>query len=145
MASEQHSSGPELQGLTSGHISSGLMQNQAASTSAKPSTKNDWYLLFQPMFDKYFKPLSVVSTTISTTTLPLPDTAGASSSTTINHDAPSPSTSLNNESTYPLINSTNVEEPNNEEEAEFDSDTFTNLFAPLETSSAESSSRIVDT
>ncbi|GJS13075.1 retrovirus-related pol polyprotein from transposon TNT 1-94 [Tanacetum coccineum] len=117
MASEQHGSGPELQGMTSGHISSGL----------------------------YFKPLSDVSTTISVATLPPPDTAGASSSTTIDQDAPSPSTSPNNELTSPSINSTNVKEPNNEEEAEFDSDTFTNPFASLETSSVESSSRIVDT
>nr|GEZ31213.1 retrovirus-related Pol polyprotein from transposon TNT 1-94 [Tanacetum cinerariifolium] len=42
MAFEQHSSGPELQGLTSGHISLGLVQNQAASTLANLPTKNDW-------------------------------------------------------------------------------------------------------
>ncbi|GKD15246.1 integrase, catalytic region, zinc finger, CCHC-type containing protein [Tanacetum coccineum] len=46
MASEQHGSEPELQGLTYGHISSGLVLNQATSTSAKPTTKNDWNLLF---------------------------------------------------------------------------------------------------
>ncbi|GKD28826.1 hypothetical protein Tco_1239604 [Tanacetum coccineum] len=97
------------------------------------------------MFDEYFKPPSVVSTPISAATLPPPDTAGASSSTSIDKDAPYPSTSPNNETTSSLINSTNVEEPNNEEDAEFDSDTFTNPFAPLVTSSAESSSRIVDT
>ncbi|GKC11319.1 hypothetical protein Tco_1008101 [Tanacetum coccineum] len=97
------------------------------------------------MFDEYFKSPSVVSITISVATLPPPDTARASLSTTIDQDAPSPSTSPNNESTSPLINSTNVEEPNNEEEAEYDSDTFINPFAPPETSSAESSSRIVDT
>ncbi|GJV05887.1 retrovirus-related pol polyprotein from transposon TNT 1-94 [Tanacetum coccineum] len=57
--------GPELQGLTSRHISSGLVLNQSASTSAKPPTKNDWDILFQPMFDEYFKPLSVVSTPFS--------------------------------------------------------------------------------
>ncbi|GJX27618.1 retrovirus-related pol polyprotein from transposon TNT 1-94 [Tanacetum coccineum] len=51
-------------------------------------------------------------TTISVATLPPPDTARASSSTTIDQDAPSSSTSLNNESTSPPINSTNVEEPN---------------------------------
>ncbi|GJU08154.1 retrovirus-related pol polyprotein from transposon TNT 1-94 [Tanacetum coccineum] len=145
MASEQHGSGPEHQGLTSRHISSGLVINQAASTSATPPIKNDWELLFQPMFDEYFKPPSVVSTTIFAATLPPPDTARASSSTTIAQDAPSLSTIQNNETTSPLINSTNVEEPNNEEVAEFDSDTFTNPFAPLETSSADSSSRIVGT
>ncbi|GJV39313.1 hypothetical protein Tco_1417753 [Tanacetum coccineum] len=120
MASEQHGSGPELQGLTSGHISSGLVQNQAASTSAKPPIKNDWDLLFQPIFDEYFKPPSVVSTTISAATLPPPDTISASSSNSIDQDAPFPSTSPNNETTTSQINSTNVEEPNNEEDAVFD-------------------------
>ncbi|GJS91849.1 retrovirus-related pol polyprotein from transposon TNT 1-94 [Tanacetum coccineum] len=73
-----------------------------------------------------------------------PDTARAFSSTTsIDKDAPSPSTSPNNETSSPPINSTNVE--THEKVAEFDSDTFTNPFAPSDTSSAESSSRIVDT
>ncbi|GKA99708.1 hypothetical protein Tco_0827702 [Tanacetum coccineum] len=68
--------------------------------------------------------------------------AGASSSTTIYQDAPSPSTSP----TTTPIQSTNVEQPKNEDEdAKFESDTFTNPFAPLVTSSAESSSKIVDT
>ncbi|GKA94332.1 hypothetical protein Tco_0816370, partial [Tanacetum coccineum] len=42
MASEQHGSGPDLQGLTSGKISSKLVLNQVASTSSNPPTKNDW-------------------------------------------------------------------------------------------------------
>ncbi|GKC82255.1 retrovirus-related pol polyprotein from transposon TNT 1-94 [Tanacetum coccineum] len=68
------------------------------------------------MFGEYFKSLSVVSTPISAAT-PLPsDTVGASSYTSINKDAPS---------------------------LKFDSDTFTNPFAPPHTSSAESSSRIL--
>ncbi|GJX48278.1 retrovirus-related pol polyprotein from transposon TNT 1-94 [Tanacetum coccineum] len=121
----------------------GLVLNHATSTSVKPPTKNDWDFLFQPMFDEYFKPPSVVSTPISATTLPPPDTAEASSSTSIDKDAPYPSTSPNNETTTSPINSTNVEP--NEEVVLFDSDTFTNPFSPLVTSSAESSSRIVDT
>ncbi|GJS70173.1 retrovirus-related pol polyprotein from transposon TNT 1-94 [Tanacetum coccineum] len=114
-----------------------------ASTSAKPPTKNDWDFLFQPLFDKYFKPLSVVSTPISAATLLPLYIAGASSSTSIDKDAPSPSTSPNIETSNSPISSTNVEP--NEEVTESDSDTFTNLFAPPDTSSAESSSRIVDT
>ncbi|GKA88918.1 RNA-directed DNA polymerase, eukaryota [Tanacetum coccineum] len=135
----------KLQGLTSGHNSSGLVLNQVASTSAKPPTKNDWDLLFQPMFDEYFKSLSAVSTPISAAILLPPNTAGASSSSSssIDKDAPSPSTSPNNETTSSPINSINVEP--NEEVAKFDSDTFTNPFASLDTSSAESSSRTVDT
>nr|GEU53977.1 retrovirus-related Pol polyprotein from transposon TNT 1-94 [Tanacetum cinerariifolium] len=93
------------------------------------------------MFDEYFKPPSDVSIIISAATLLPPDTTEATSSTSIDQDAPSPSTSPNNETTPFIINSMNVEEPNNKEEEEFDSDTFTNPFAPPETSSAESSSR----
>ncbi|GJW20168.1 hypothetical protein Tco_0030790 [Tanacetum coccineum] len=71
------------------------------------------------MFDEYFKPpQSVVSPTLFTATLPQ-DTARATSSISIDQDTPSP---------------------------KFDSDTFTNPFAPPDTSSTESSSsRIVDT
>nr|GEZ02837.1 uncharacterized mitochondrial protein AtMg00810-like [Tanacetum cinerariifolium] len=193
MASEQHSSGPELQRLISRHISSGLVQNQDVSTLVKPHTKNDWDVLFQQMFDEYFKPSSAVSTPIFVATLLPSDTVEASSSISIDKDAPSLSTSPNKETTSPPINSTNVKQnhneevaefnntveasssisidkdapslstsPNkettsppinstnvkqnhNEEVAEFNSDTFINLFAPLDTSSAESSSRIVDT
>ncbi|GJS89046.1 retrovirus-related pol polyprotein from transposon TNT 1-94 [Tanacetum coccineum] len=117
----------------------------AASTSTKPPTKNDWDVLFQPMFDEYFKPPSARSTPIFAATLLPLDTARASSSTSIDKDAPSPSTSPNKETTSLPINSTNVEEPHNEKVAKFDSDTFINPFAPPNTSSAESSSRIVDT
>ncbi|GJY71164.1 retrovirus-related pol polyprotein from transposon TNT 1-94 [Tanacetum coccineum] len=115
-----------------------------ASTSTKPPTKKDCDFLFQPIFDEYFKNLSVASNPISATNLPSPDTASASSSSTsIDKDAPSPSTSPNIKATIYSLNSTNVKP--NEEVAEFDSDTFTNPFAPPDTRSAESSSRIVDT
>ncbi|GJU52268.1 retrovirus-related pol polyprotein from transposon TNT 1-94 [Tanacetum coccineum] len=100
------------------HISSGLILNSAPATSNNPPTKKDLDILFQPMFDEYFKPSpSDVSPTISAATL-LQDIARRTSSTTTDQDAPSP---------------------------KFDSDTFTNPFAPLVTSSAESTSRIVDT
>ncbi|GJR59458.1 hypothetical protein Tco_1501620 [Tanacetum coccineum] len=131
--------------MTSGQISSGLIQNQVASTLTKPLTKNYWDLMFRLVFNEYFKPLSVASTTISATTLLPPTTAGASSFTTIDQDASSQSTSPNNETTASPIQSNNVEEPNKEEDVEFDSDTFTNPFAPPETSFIDSSSRIVDT
>ncbi|GJZ96804.1 retrovirus-related pol polyprotein from transposon TNT 1-94 [Tanacetum coccineum] len=70
-------------------------------------------------------------------------TEHSSSSTSIDKDAPSPSTSPNIEASIYPLNSTNVEP--NEEIAKFDSDTFNNPFAPPDTSSDESSSRIVDT
>ncbi|GJS49101.1 retrovirus-related pol polyprotein from transposon TNT 1-94 [Tanacetum coccineum] len=95
--------------MASRHISVGLVQNKAALTSTKPPSTNDLDMLFQPMFDEYFKPSpSVVSLSNSAATLSQ-DTVGASSLTTIDQDAPSP---------YAM----------------FDSDTFTNPFAPPETS-----------
>ncbi|GJX45132.1 retrovirus-related pol polyprotein from transposon TNT 1-94, partial [Tanacetum coccineum] len=125
-------------------LCSGLVLNQAASTSAKPPTKNDWDLLFQQMFDEYFKNPSAASNLIFAATLPPPDTAEASSSSTsIDKDAPSPSTSPNIEATIYPLNSSNVE--TNEKVVMFDSDTFTNPFPPTDTSSTESSSKIVDT
>ncbi|GKD72664.1 retrovirus-related pol polyprotein from transposon TNT 1-94, partial [Tanacetum coccineum] len=118
---------------------------KVALTSAKPPTKNDWDLMFQSMFDEYFKNPSATSNPIYAIILPLPDTSGASSSSSnsIEKDAPSQCISPNIEETNSPINSRNVEP--NEEVLEFDSETFTNPFAPLDTSPAESSSRIVDT
>ncbi|GKB56262.1 retrovirus-related pol polyprotein from transposon TNT 1-94 [Tanacetum coccineum] len=97
------------------------------------------------MFDEYFKNPSAASNPIFVVTLPPQDTteASSSSSTSIEKDAPSPSTSPKNEATNSPLNSTNVN--TDEDIAVFDSETFTNPYALLDTSSTESSSRIVDT
>ncbi|GJW54564.1 retrovirus-related pol polyprotein from transposon TNT 1-94 [Tanacetum coccineum] len=213
MAFEQHDPGPELQSLTYGQISSGLVPNSASSTSNNLPSKNDLNILFQPMFDEYFKPLqSVVSPTISAGTLPT-DIAGITSLILVDQDTPSPSrdeqknqrprskprtksepkrtkleleppvsvlvlslrffgswfsnpsvlvpvpmvldpcsslspsTTPNTEKISTPIQDANVEELNQEnKDAEFNRDTSTNPFAPLDTSSTKSSSsRIVDT
>nr|GFD15284.1 retrovirus-related Pol polyprotein from transposon TNT 1-94 [Tanacetum cinerariifolium] len=49
MASEQSSSGPALQDMIPGTISSRLMQKPSSSTSYVPPSRNDWDLLFQPL------------------------------------------------------------------------------------------------
>ncbi|GJW17587.1 hypothetical protein Tco_0025023, partial [Tanacetum coccineum] len=56
MASEQFilGLGPKL--LTPGKISSGLGQNISSSTPYVPPIKDDWEILFQPMFDEYLNP-----------------------------------------------------------------------------------------
>nr|GEW33537.1 hypothetical protein [Tanacetum cinerariifolium] len=56
MASEQSSSGPALNGMTPGTISSGLVQTSSPLTSYVPPSRNDWDLLFQPMFDELLNP-----------------------------------------------------------------------------------------
>nr|GFC55218.1 hypothetical protein [Tanacetum cinerariifolium] len=60
MASEQSSSGPALQEMTPATISSGLVQKPSSSTSYVPPTRNDWDLLFQPLFDELLNPPSSV-------------------------------------------------------------------------------------
>nr|GFC79744.1 hypothetical protein [Tanacetum cinerariifolium] len=56
MASEQGSSGPALHDITPGTISSGLVHTNTPSTSYVPPSRNDWDLLFQPMFDELLNP-----------------------------------------------------------------------------------------
>nr|GFD00351.1 hypothetical protein [Tanacetum cinerariifolium] len=56
MASEQSSSGPVLQEMTPATISSGLVQKPSSSISYVPPMRNDWDLLFQPLFDELLNP-----------------------------------------------------------------------------------------
>ncbi|GJS74782.1 hypothetical protein Tco_0707623 [Tanacetum coccineum] len=57
--------------MTTGTISSGLVENPPSSTPYVPPTKNDWDILFQLMFDKYFNPpLNVVSCGLPVVSLP---------------------------------------------------------------------------
>nr|GFB51301.1 retrovirus-related Pol polyprotein from transposon TNT 1-94 [Tanacetum cinerariifolium] len=62
MASEHSSSGPALNDMTPGTISLGHECTSSSSTSYVPPSRNDWDLLFQPMFDDLLNPpLSVVN------------------------------------------------------------------------------------
>nr|GFC65498.1 hypothetical protein [Tanacetum cinerariifolium] len=56
MASGQSSSEPALNDMTPGTISSGLVQKSSSSASYVPPSRNDWDLLFQPMFDELLNP-----------------------------------------------------------------------------------------
>nr|GEW95889.1 retrovirus-related Pol polyprotein from transposon TNT 1-94 [Tanacetum cinerariifolium] len=56
MASEHRSSGLALNEMTPGTISSGLVPTSFPSTSYVPPSRNDWDLLFQPMFDELLNP-----------------------------------------------------------------------------------------
>nr|GFB70969.1 integrase, catalytic region, zinc finger, CCHC-type, peptidase aspartic, catalytic [Tanacetum cinerariifolium] len=56
MASEHRSSGPALNEMTHGTISSGLVPKSSPSTSYVPPSRNDRDLLFQPMFDELLNP-----------------------------------------------------------------------------------------
>nr|GEY61885.1 retrovirus-related Pol polyprotein from transposon TNT 1-94 [Tanacetum cinerariifolium] len=98
MASEQSSSGPALNDMTPGTISSGLVRTSSSSTSYVPPSRNDWDFLFQPMFDELVNPPPSVVNQAPEVIAPISevipqvdaDSIGSPSSTTVDQDAPSP-------------------------------------------------------
>nr|GFA11734.1 hypothetical protein [Tanacetum cinerariifolium] len=97
MASEQSSSGPALNEMTPGTISLGLVKKSSPSTSYVPPLRNDWNLLFQPMFDELLNLSSSVVNQAPEIIAPIAevtppvhaDSTVFPSSTTIDQDAPS--------------------------------------------------------
>nr|GFC17026.1 hypothetical protein [Tanacetum cinerariifolium] len=80
---------------------SGLVQNSSSSTSYVPPSRNDWDLLFQPLFDELLNPPLSVDNQDAEVIAPIAevipqvddDSTGSPSSTTVDQDAPSPSKS----------------------------------------------------
>nr|GFA78699.1 integrase, catalytic region, zinc finger, CCHC-type, peptidase aspartic, catalytic [Tanacetum cinerariifolium] len=102
MASEHHSSGPTLNKMTPGTISSGLVPTSSPPTSFVPPSQNDWDLLFQPMFDELLNPQPSVVNQTPEAIAPIAevnptgyvDSTGSPSSTTVEQDAPFTSNSI---------------------------------------------------
>nr|GEZ09659.1 hypothetical protein [Tanacetum cinerariifolium] len=101
MAFEPSSSGLALHDMTPGTISSGLVPTTSPSTSYVPPSRNDWDLLFQPLFDELLNPLPSVVNQAPKAISPIvelippvnADSTGSPSSTTVEQDAPSTSNS----------------------------------------------------
>nr|GEV15963.1 retrovirus-related Pol polyprotein from transposon TNT 1-94 [Tanacetum cinerariifolium] len=75
----------------------GLVPQHPSPTPTVPPTNNDWEMLFEPMFDEYFKPAPTVDHPVPA---PVPAVStGTPLSTTINQDAPSTSTSQTTQET----------------------------------------------
>ncbi|GKF68180.1 hypothetical protein Tco_0197859, partial [Tanacetum coccineum] len=73
--------------MTPGTISSGLAQNLSPSTPYVSPTKKYRDILFQPMFDEYFQPPSVVSyAPPASVALILVDTTGTPFLTLVDQD-----------------------------------------------------------
>ncbi|GKF81809.1 retrovirus-related pol polyprotein from transposon TNT 1-94, partial [Tanacetum coccineum] len=97
IAFEQFSSGPAPQLMSPGTLSSGLVPNPIPQPPFLPPTKNDWDILFQPMFDEFFNPPPSLVSLVPVAATPRPvDPTGSPMSTSIDQDAPS----LSNPSTY---------------------------------------------
>nr|GFB30274.1 retrovirus-related Pol polyprotein from transposon TNT 1-94 [Tanacetum cinerariifolium] len=93
MASEQRSSGPALNDMIPGTISSGLMQKYSHSASYVPSSRNDWDLLFQSLFDELLNPPPSVVNQAAEVIAPIADemTPGTISSGLVQKSSPSAS------------------------------------------------------
>ncbi|GJZ07616.1 integrase, catalytic region, zinc finger, CCHC-type containing protein [Tanacetum coccineum] len=93
MASEQFSSGPGLQCLTPATSSLGLVPNPVSQQPCISPPRDDWDRLFQPMFDEYFTPPSIVVSPVQeAAALRAVVLANSPVSTSIEQDAPSSST-----------------------------------------------------
>nr|GFA78976.1 Gag-Pol polyprotein [Tanacetum cinerariifolium] len=98
MASKQSSSGPALNEITPATISSRLMQKPSSLTPYVPPSRNDWDLLFQPMFDELLNPPPSVDTQAPKVIAPIDavippvqaESTGLPFSTSVDQDAPSP-------------------------------------------------------
>ncbi|GJZ65060.1 retrovirus-related pol polyprotein from transposon TNT 1-94 [Tanacetum coccineum] len=134
--------GPQL--LTLGTISSRLVPNPSSPTSYILPTNKDWDTLFQPMFDEYFNPPPSVVSLVPTVAAPIhADPIGTPSSTIIDQDAPSPSTSQTLQETQsPFIPFGVKEHFHDIKVSHLDNDPFFGVLIP-EPNSEESSSRDV--
>nr|GEW98324.1 hypothetical protein [Tanacetum cinerariifolium] len=87
--------------MTPAIISSGRVQKSSSSTPYVPPSRNDWDLLFQPMFDELLNPPpsvvhqvpEVIALIDDVIPLVQDDSTGSPSSTTVDQDAPSTSKS----------------------------------------------------
>nr|GFA16896.1 integrase, catalytic region, zinc finger, CCHC-type, peptidase aspartic, catalytic [Tanacetum cinerariifolium] len=93
--------GPALNEMTPGTISSRLVPTTSPSTSYVPPSRDDWDLLFQPMFDELLNPSPSVVNQAHEAIDPIvevippvnADSIGLPSLTTVEQDAPSTSNS----------------------------------------------------
>nr|GEY17518.1 integrase, catalytic region, zinc finger, CCHC-type, peptidase aspartic, catalytic [Tanacetum cinerariifolium] len=150
MASKQSSSGPALNEMTPATISSRLVQKPSSSTPYVPPSRNDWELLFQPMFDELLNPPPSVDPQAPVVIAPIAEvippvqaeSTGSPFSTIVDQDAPSPSKSQTTPETQYAIIPQDVEEDNIDiEVAHMGNDPLFGGLIP-EVTSAQSSSTV---
>ncbi|GJW76633.1 retrovirus-related pol polyprotein from transposon TNT 1-94 [Tanacetum coccineum] len=98
MAFEHSSLEPALHEMTPTTISSRLVPNPPPSTPFVPPLRNDWDILFQPLFNELLNPPSSVDRPAPEVIAPITEvvalepaaSTGLPSSTTVNQDEPSP-------------------------------------------------------
>nr|GEX10538.1 integrase, catalytic region, zinc finger, CCHC-type, peptidase aspartic, catalytic [Tanacetum cinerariifolium] len=145
---------PALHEMTPVIISSGLMPNPTYLTPFVPPSRTDWDLLFQPLFDELLiPPLSVdhpapeVITPIAEVVAPeLAASTGSPSSTTVDQDAPSPSSSQSTPETQSPVILNDIEEDNHDiEVAHMSNDPYFGIPIPKAISDESSSTDVIHT
>ncbi|GJX12924.1 retrovirus-related pol polyprotein from transposon TNT 1-94 [Tanacetum coccineum] len=95
---------PGLQSMTPATSSSGLVSNPIPQQPCNPPPRDDWDRLFQPMFDEYFNPPTIVVSPVPVVAAPRAvDLADSPMSTSIDQDAPSTSILSTQEQEHSLI------------------------------------------
>ncbi|GJV80591.1 retrovirus-related pol polyprotein from transposon TNT 1-94 [Tanacetum coccineum] len=152
MASKHSSLGPALHEMTPVTISLGLVPNPPPSTPFVPPSRNDWDLLFQPLFDELLNPPSSVDcpapefiALISEVVAPVPAASiGSPFSKTVDQDAPSPSNSQTRPKTQSLVIPNDVEEDNHDlDVAHMNNDPLFGIPIPENDYEASSSSDVI--
>nr|GFA10867.1 retrovirus-related Pol polyprotein from transposon TNT 1-94 [Tanacetum cinerariifolium] len=118
MAFEQSSSGPALNEMTPVTISSGLVPKPSSSPPYVPPLRNDWDLMFQPLFDELLtsppsvdpQALEVIATIDDVIPLVQAESTSSPASTIVDQDAPSPSKSQTTPETQSSVIPQDVEE-----------------------------------
>nr|GFA26302.1 retrovirus-related Pol polyprotein from transposon TNT 1-94 [Tanacetum cinerariifolium] len=108
--------------MTPTTISSGLVPKPTSSTPFVPPSRNEWDLLFQPLFDELLTPSpsvdppvpEVIALIDEVVASKLAESTGSPSSTIVDQDAPSPSKSQTTPETQPPVIPNDVEEGNHD-------------------------------
>ncbi|GJW65637.1 retrovirus-related pol polyprotein from transposon TNT 1-94 [Tanacetum coccineum] len=135
--------GPALHKMTPATLSSGLVPKVTSLTSFVPPTRIIWDTLLQPLFDEYFSPHPCVDHPILEVVTSEPAVStGTPSLTSVDQDAPSPSTLQTPQESPSHVIPLGVEEADHDiKVAHIDNNHFGILFPGP--SSEESSSQVV--
>ncbi|GKC50877.1 retrovirus-related pol polyprotein from transposon TNT 1-94, partial [Tanacetum coccineum] len=147
IASEQSSLEPALHEMTPATPSSGLVPNPPPSAPFVPPSRHEWDLMFQPVFDEFFSPPASVASPVLVEEAPaLVESTGSLSLTTIDQDAPSPSTLQTTPQSQSLTIPLSAEEESHDlEVAHMSNDPYFDIPIPETVFEESSSSDIIST
>ncbi|GJY84963.1 retrovirus-related pol polyprotein from transposon TNT 1-94 [Tanacetum coccineum] len=147
MASEQSNLGPALHEMTHVTPSLGLVPNPTPPALFVPPSRKKWDLVFQPVFDEFYSPPASVASPVPVVEAPAPvESTGSPSSTSVDQNAPSPSTSqMTQQSQSQEIPLSADEESHDLEVAHMSNDSYFGILIPETISKESSSSDVIPT